>query len=154
MRAGHHLCIETSAGLGSAIPDAAFAAAGAEILEAADDVWAEGELILKVKEPVEEEYPWLRRGQVVFAFLHLAASPSCTQALLAGGVSAIAYETVQVADGSLPLLAPMSEIAGRMAPQVGARCLERSGGGRGSCSAAHPACTRRRWSCWAPGCPG
>jgi alanine dehydrogenase len=94
-------------------------------------VWETGELILKVKEPVAQEYPRLRKGQVLFTYLHLAASRACTDALLGSGITAIAYETVQAPDGSLPLLAPMSEVAGRMAPQVGAHHLQRDGGGRG-----------------------
>src|SRR5580658_10369480 len=101
------------------------------ILPTADDVWQTGDLILKVKEPVAEEYHRMRKGQVLFTYLHLAASRPCTDALLESGITSIAYETVQLADGSLPLLAPMSEVAGRMAPQVGAHHLQRDGGGRG-----------------------
>ncbi len=131
VRAGHQVFVERDAGIGSAIPDADFAAAGAAILPGADEVWETGELILKVKEPVAQEYPRLRKGQVLFTYLHLAASRPCTDALLGSGITAIAYETVQAPDGSLPLLAPMSEVAGRMAPQVGAHHLQRDGGGRG-----------------------
>src|ERR1700722_12870672 len=130
-RAGHEVFLEQDAGTGSAIPDADFAAAGARILPTADDVWQAGDLILKVKEPVKEEYHRMRKGQVLFTYLHLAASRECTDALLGAGVTAIAYETVQLPDGTLPLLAPMSEVAGRMAPQVGAHHLQRDGGGRG-----------------------
>jgi alanine dehydrogenase len=130
-RDGHEVYLERDAGAGSRIPDADFTAAGATILPSADDVWLAGDLILKVKEPVPEEYHRMRKGQVLFTYLHLAASRECTQALLDAGVTAIAYETVQLADGSLPLLAPMSEVAGRMAPQVGAHHLQRDGGGRG-----------------------
>ncbi|MGE5132780.1 MAG: alanine dehydrogenase [Gemmatimonadota bacterium] len=130
-RAGHEVVIEAGAGAGSAIPDGDFAAAGAAILPAADDVWQAGDLILKVKEPVAEEYHRMRKDQVLFTYLHLAASRACTDALLNAGITAIAYETVQLPDGSLPLLAPMSEVAGRMAPQVGAHHLQRDGGGRG-----------------------
>jgi alanine dehydrogenase len=130
-RAGHQVFIEENAGTGSAIPDADFVAAGATILPTADDVWATSELVLKVKEPVPEEYHRMRKGQVLFTYLHLAASRQCTDALLGAGITSIAYETVQAADGSLPLLAPMSEVAGRMAPQVGAHSLQRDGGGRG-----------------------
>lgn len=97
----------------------------------ADDVWAQAQLVLKVKEPVAEEYHRMRKGQTLFTYLHLAASAECTNALLDARTDAIAYETVQLPDGSLPLLAPMSEVAGRMAPQVGAHCLERMQGGRG-----------------------
>ncbi len=131
VRAGHEVVIEQSAGLGSSIPDDYFVAAGAKILPTADDVWAEGALILKVKEPVAQEYHRMRAGQTLFTYLHLAASRPCTDALLSSGVDSVAYETVQLADGSLPLLAPMSEVAGRLAPQVGAHCLLRAEGGRG-----------------------
>ena len=128
---GHEVLVQSGAGAGSSIPDDDFAAAGAKVLERAEDVWAEAELVLKVKEPVASEFPLLRRDQVLFTYLHLAASRACTQALLAGGTTALAYETVQLVDGSLPLLAPMSEVAGRMAPQAGAHFLERAQGGRG-----------------------
>jgi alanine dehydrogenase len=131
VRDGHEVYLEQDAGAGSRIPDADFAAAGATILPSADDVWLAGDLILKVKEPVAEEFHRMRKGQVLFTYLHLAASRECTEALLDAGVTAIAYETVQLPDGSLPLLAPMSEVAGRMAPQVGAHHLQRDGGGRG-----------------------
>src|SRR3954466_11426105 len=129
--AGHTVYLEKEAGVGSSIPDADFVAAGAEILGSADDVWGEAELVLKVKEPIPEEYHRMRSGQVLFTYLHLAASVECTKALIDSGITAIAYETVQLADGSLPLLAPMSEVAGRLAPQVGAYHLMRQGGGRG-----------------------
>jgi alanine dehydrogenase len=131
VRAGHEVFVERGAGTGSRIPDEDFTAAGATILPGPDEVWQAGDLILKVKEPVEEEYHRMRKGQVLFTYLHLAASLSCTEALLAAGTIAIAYETVQLPDSSLPLLAPMSEVAGRMAPQVGAHHLQRDGGGRG-----------------------
>ena len=131
VRAGHQVFVERDAGIGSSIPDADFTAAGAVILPGPDEVWETGDLILKVKEPVAQEYPRLRKGQVLFTYLHLAASRPCTDALLGSGITSIAYETVQAPDGSLPLLAPMSEVAGRMAPQVGAHHLQRDGGGRG-----------------------
>jgi alanine dehydrogenase len=131
VRHGHEVLVEVSAGEGSSIPDGDFAAAGARILPSADEVWATGDLILKVKEPIESEYHQLRKDQVLFTYLHLAASRECTDALLASGCTSVAYETVQLPDGSLPLLAPMSEVAGRMAPQVGAHHLQRDGGGRG-----------------------
>ena len=131
VRGGHQVVIQAGAGEGSSIPDEDFIAAGAKILPTADDVWAEGDLILKVKEPIEEEYGRMRAGQVLFTYLHLAASAECTNALLSSGITSIAYETVQLPDKSLPLLAPMSEVAGRMAPQVGAHHLQRDGGGRG-----------------------
>jgi alanine dehydrogenase len=129
--AGHTVYVEKDAGAGSSLPDEDFVAAGGEILGSADDVWAEADLVLKVKEPIAEEYHRMRRGQVLFTYLHLAASRACTDALVSSGITAIAYETVQLADGSLPLLAPMSEVAGRLAPQVGAYHLMRQGGGRG-----------------------
>jgi alanine dehydrogenase len=130
-RMGHEVVVQSGAGLGSSITDDEFKAAGATILAAADDVWAEAELVCKVKEPIAEEYERMREGQVLFTYLHLAASPECTQALVDRKVTGIAYETVQLPDGSLPLLAPMSEVAGRMAPQVGATTLQREHGGRG-----------------------
>src|SRR5436309_9553594 len=130
-RHGHQVFIEDGAGVGSAITNDDFVAAGAQILPSADDVWATADLVLKVKEPVPEEYHRMRKDQVLFTYLHRAASKACTDALLGSGTTAIAYETVQLADGSLPLLAPMSEVAGRMATQVGAHHLQRDGGGRG-----------------------
>jgi alanine dehydrogenase len=130
-RAGHTVLVERGAGEGSSIPDADFTGAGATIVADADDVWAEADLLLKVKEPVAEEYGRLRADQTLFTYLHLAASKECTDALVTSGTTAIAYETVQTAGGALPLLAPMSEVAGRMAPQVGAHSLERAHGGRG-----------------------
>jgi alanine dehydrogenase len=131
IRHGHQVYIEAEAGIGSSIPDRDYLAAGAQILPNADDVWAEGELILKVKEPIAEEYGRMRSDQVLFTYLHLAAGRDCTDALLKAGTTSIAYETVQLPDGSLPLLAPMSEVAGRLAPQVGSYHLMRHGGGRG-----------------------
>jgi alanine dehydrogenase len=128
---GHEVVIEREAGVGSSIPDADFVAAGAEMLPTADAVWGSADLVCKVKEPVAEEYHRMRADQVLFTYLHLAASEPCTSALIKSGITAISYETVQLADGSLPLLAPMSEVAGRMAPQVGAHHLQRDGGGRG-----------------------
>jgi alanine dehydrogenase len=128
---GHEVVVEKEAGVGSSILDEEYVAAGASIIGSADDVWGEAELVLKVKEPVAEEYHRMRKDQVLFTYLHLAASRECTQALLDAGTTGVAYETVQLADRSLPLLAPMSEVAGRMAPQVGAHCLERGAGGRG-----------------------
>jgi len=128
---GHEVAVQRGAGLGSSIPDEDFAAAGAKILDSADEVWGDAELVLKVKEPIESEYGRMRKDQVLFTYLHLAASRPCTDAILASGTTAVAYETVQLPDGSLPLLAPMSEVAGRMAPQAGAHFLERYAGGRG-----------------------
>jgi len=131
-RSGHQVVVETGAGLGSSITDEEYAAAGAAISAGHEQVWGTAELILKVKEPVPAEYDRMRPGQVLFTYLHLAASRECTNALLERKVTAIAYETVQAADGSLPLLAPMSEVAGRLAPQAGAYHLMRQGGGRGT----------------------
>ncbi|MBC7631984.1 alanine dehydrogenase [Aeromicrobium sp.] len=130
-RHGHDVVVERDAGAGSSITDAEYVAAGAKILETADEVWASAELVLKVKEPIAEEYGRMRRGQTLFTYLHLAASRPCTDALLTSGTTSIAYETVQLPDRSLPLLAPMSEVAGKLAPQVGFYHLMRSGGGRG-----------------------
>ncbi|MFI9816612.1 alanine dehydrogenase [Saccharothrix variisporea] len=128
---GHDVFVEAGAGLGSAITDEEYLAAGAKVLATAEDVWAEGDLVLKVKEPIAREYPLLRKGQTLFTYLHLAADRPLTEALIASGTTAIAYETVQTANGALPLLAPMSEVAGRLAPQVGAFSLMKPSGGRG-----------------------
>jgi alanine dehydrogenase len=130
-RAGHQVFVQTGAGVGSSISDGDYAAAGAQILPGADEVWATADLVLKVKEPIAEEYHRMREGQVLFTYLHLAASKECTDALIDRKVTGIAYETVELPDRSLPLLAPMSEVAGRLAPQVGSYHLMRSGGGRG-----------------------
>ena len=127
---GHKVVIETNAGSGSAISDDAYRAAGAEIVATAAEVWSRAEMIMKVKEPIAAEYPLMREGQILFTYLHLAASRDCTDALIKSGITAIAYETVTV-NGYLPLLAPMSEVAGRMAVQVGATALQKSNGGRG-----------------------
>lgn len=131
VRRGHDVLIQAGAGEGSAIADNDFKAAGAEIVATADQVWAEADLLLKVKEPIEAEYSRMRQGQTLFTYLHLAASKPCTDALLASKTTSIAYETVQTADGALPLLAPMSEVAGRLSAQVGAYHLMRTQGGRG-----------------------
>jgi alanine dehydrogenase len=130
VRAGHSVVIEKGAGLGSALTDADYSAAGASIEEDVEKIWATSEMILKVKEPIEVEYPRLRKNQILFTYLHLAASKACTDALLASGTTAIAYETVEI-NGTLPLLAPMSEVAGRLAAQVGASALQKPNGGRG-----------------------
>ena len=127
---GHSVIIESGAGVGSAISDDAYRVAGAEMVSTAAEVWSRAEMILKVKEPIAPEYPLMREGQVLFTYLHLAASRDCTDALMKSGITAIAYETVDV-NGYLPLLAPMSEVAGRMAVQVGATALQKSNGGRG-----------------------
>ena len=132
VRHGHEVLVQSGAGLGSSITDDEFAAAGATIVDGADAVWGDAELILKVKEPIAVEYERMREGQTLFTYLHLAASRDCTRALLDRKVTGIAYETVQLTNGALPLLAPMSEVAGRLAPQVGAYHLMRQGGGRGT----------------------
>jgi alanine dehydrogenase len=128
---GHQVIVETGAGAGAGLPDDDYAAAGAEIVGSADEVYARAELIVKVKEPLAVERKQLRRGQVIFTYLHLAPDRRQTEDLLAAGVTAIAYETVTSPQGTLPLLTPMSEVAGRMAPHVGAHCLEKPMGGRG-----------------------
>jgi len=127
---GHELLVEEGAGEGSAFPDAAYAAEGAQIVSV-DDVWGDAELLLKVKEPVPAEYDRLREGLVLFTYLHLAADEELTRALVESGITAVAYETVETPDRALPLLAPMSEIAGRLAAQAGAYFLEKPVGGRG-----------------------
>jgi alanine dehydrogenase len=131
VRRGHEVFIESEAGVGSSINNDDFVKAGATIVANADEVWAVSDLILKVKEPISSEYSKIRKGQILFTYLHLAASRECTDALVASGSTAVAYETVEMPDRSLPLLAPMSEVAGRLAPQVGAQCLMRPYGGRG-----------------------
>ena len=140
---GQQVLVEHDAGAGSSIGDEEYVAAGAAIVPTAADVWDGADLVLKVKEPVPEEYHLLRKDRILFTYLHLAASRDCTEALAASGTTAVAYETVEVPGGRLPLLYPMSEVAGRMAPQVGAHCLEREVGGRGvlmgGVSGAHPA---------------
>ena len=130
-RRGHDVVIQAGAGEGSSISDADFKSAGAEIITGAELLWEQADLLLKVKEPIEPEYTLMRRGQTLFTYLHLAASPACTEALINSGTTSIAYETVQTADGALPLLAPMSEVAGRLAAQVGGYHLMKPGGGRG-----------------------
>lgn len=131
VRQGHQVVIERGAGVGSSITDDEYVAEGARILDTADEVWATADLLLKVKEPIAEEYHRLRKDQTLFTYLHLAASKECTDALVESGTTAIAYETVELPSRALPLLAPMSEVAGRLAPQVGAYHLMRSAGGRG-----------------------
>src|SRR5918996_4861203 len=127
---GHDVVVETGAGEGSAFPDSAYEAAGARIA-GVEDVWSDSELLLKVKEPVAPEYGRLREGLVLFTYLHIAADEPLTRALIESGITAVAYETVETDDRRLPLLAPMSEVAGRLAPQAGAHYLEKPLGGRG-----------------------
>ena len=128
---GHRVLLQEGAGAGSNIPQDRYERAGADVVPTAREVWNEAELVLKVKEPIPDEYEYLREGQILFTYLHLAAGRDLTQVLVDRKVSAVAYETVQLPDGRLPLLAPMSEVAGRMAPHVGARLQERENGGRG-----------------------
>ena len=128
---GHTVLVETGAGAGSGYPDAEYASEGAVIVPAAEGVWADAEMILKVKEPIGSEYPLMREGQVLFTYLHLAADEPLTRALIERGVQAIAYETVQLPSRQLPLLTPMSEVAGRMSIQVGATYLQQTNGGKG-----------------------
>jgi alanine dehydrogenase len=130
IHAGHTVLIQDSAGVASAITNEDFIQAGATIVSSADDVWQNAHLVLKVKEPIESEYSKMRKGQTLVTYLHLAASKACTDAVVASGTTAIAYETVEV-NGTLPLLAPMSEVAGRLATQVGATALQKPNGGRG-----------------------
>jgi len=129
--AGHRVVVERSAGEGSGFEDTLYERAGAEMIESADDVWAEAEMIVKVKEPIEPEYARMKEGLLLFTYLHLAPDPKQTQALLEHKVTGIAYETITDRRGTLPLLTPMSEVAGRMAVQVGAQYLEKMNGGRG-----------------------
>ena len=132
VRNGHEVFIEHDAGVGSSITNEEYVKAGAKILATADEVWQTGDMIMKVKEPIAAEYDRMREGQLLFTYLHLAAEQKCTDALLKNKVTGVAYETVELPDRSLPLLAPMSEVAGRLAPQVGAYSLMRANGGRGA----------------------
>jgi alanine dehydrogenase len=131
VRSGHEVMVQQGAGVGAGLSDADYRAAGGQIVHSAGDIYERAELIVKVKEPLAQERRKLKRGQVLFTYLHLAADPEQTADLLASGVIAIAYETVTSPHGTLPLLMPMSEVAGRMAPHVAARCLEKENGGRG-----------------------
>jgi len=137
IRAGHEVVVEKDAGVGSSLPDSEYVAVGARIEADVKKIWRSSEMILKVKEPIAAEYPRLRKDQILFTYLHLAASRECTDALLKSGTTAIAYETVSV-NGYLPLLAPMSEVAGRLSVQVGASALQKPHGGRGVLMAGVP----------------
>lgn len=128
---GHTVLVEQGAGLGSGFPDEAYVAAGARILPTAEEVWAQAEMIIKVKEPIAPEWPRMRPGQVIYTYFHFAASEELTRAVIRSGAIAVAYETVQLPSGELPLLTPMSEVAGRMAVQEGAKYLEKVFGGSG-----------------------
>ena len=132
VRHGHEVLVQHDAGVGSSISNDEYARAGARIVPTADEVWADADLVLKVKEPIAAEYHRMREGQVLFTYLHLAAERKCTDALLNQGVTGIAYETIQLDDGSLPLLAPMSEIAGRMSVFVGGYFLAKHNSGSGT----------------------
>ena len=131
VRHGHEVFIEQDAGIGSSISNEEYVKAGAKMLATADEVWQTGDMIMKVKEPIAAEYDRMREGHLLFTYFHLAAEQKCTDALLKNKVTGVAYETVELTDRSLPLLAPMSEVAGRLAPQVGAYSLMRANGGRG-----------------------
>ncbi|QEH36164.1 Alanine dehydrogenase [Aquisphaera giovannonii] len=135
---GHEVLVEAGAGLGSGIVDSEYAAAGATIVEDVREIWAKSDLIIKVKEPMPKEWPLLRKGQVLFTYFHFAADEKLTRAVLESGITAIAYETLRDARGSLPLLTPMSEVAGRMSIQEGAKYLERPQEGRGILLAGVP----------------
>jgi alanine dehydrogenase len=128
---GHTVLVQAGAGVGSGIPDAAYRAAGARIVKGAKPIWQRAELIMKVKEPLGPELKWLREGQIIYTYLHLASDEKLTRALMRAGVTGIGYETIQLEDGTLPLLTPMSEVAGRLAVQKGAQCLESIVGGMG-----------------------
>ncbi len=128
---GHKVLIEKNAGIGVGLEDEVYVKAGAKIVASASDVWADADMVVKVKEPIEEEYSRLKEGQILYTYLHLAAAGDLCKVLLEKRVSAVAYETIQLADRSLPLLKPMSEVAGRMSVQAGARCLEKHNGGKG-----------------------
>lgn len=141
VQAGHQVLIEQGAGMGSGIADEQYTAAGAAVAVAAAELWAKADLVMKVKEPLPPEYPLLRPGMILYTYLHLAPLPELTQVLLDNSVTAVAYETVQLDNGFLPLLAPMSQIAGRMAIQVGAHFLEKETGGRGVLLAGVPGVT-------------
>lgn len=141
---GHDVHVQKGAGLGSAIPDEAYVDAGAKIIETADEVWETSEMIVKVKEPLVDEYDRMQRGQIIYTYFHLAAVPALAAVLIEREVAAVAYETIQLPNGALPLLEPMSEVAGRMSIQVGARCLEREQGGKGVLLGGVPGVSRSK----------
>jgi alanine dehydrogenase len=140
---GHEILVERGAGAGSGFPDRAYAEAGAKLVER-QEAWSQPDLIVKVKEPQPDELPWLRAGQVLFTYLHLAAAPELTRALLGAGIIAIAYETIQYGDGTFPVLAPMSEVAGRLAVQIGVSYLQKDHGGKGLLLGGVPGVMRGR----------
>ncbi len=141
---GHTVLIEKGAGLGAGITDEAYVAAGATMVETADEVWAKADMIIKVKEPIKEEFGRMRDGQILYTYLHLAAAQELGHELVKRGVSAIAYETIELENKSLPLLTPMSEVAGRMSVQVGAQCLQKHKGGKGLLLGGVPGVRRGR----------
>ena len=141
---GHRVLTEKNAGVGAGISDGMYQEAGATILNDVEELWGSAEMIMKVKEPIEAEYARMQPNQILYAYLHLAAGPQLTEALLQRRVRAISYDTVQLADGSLPLLRPMSEVAGRMAVQVGAHCLQKNHGGKGILLGGVPGVKRGR----------
>jgi len=141
---GHKVLVETRAGEGSGLRDEQFTAVGAEVVPSAADVWRRADMIMKVKEPLPAEFEYFRPGLIIYTYLHLAAEPTLTRKLMDTKVRAVAYETIQVADGSLPLLRPMSEVAGRMAVQAGATCLEKWRGGKGVLLGGVPGTRRGR----------
>ncbi len=142
--AGHKVLVEKSAGLGAGIPDEKFIAAGAKMIDKAADVWNDAEMIIKVKEPIPSEFPFLQKNKILYTYLHLAAAQELGHELVNRGVSAIAYETIQLSNGSLPLLTPMSEVAGRVSVQVGAQCLQKHRGGKGILLGGVPGVRRGR----------
>lgn len=142
--AGHKVMIQKGAGAGAGIPDEKFIAVGAEIVPTKEDIWSRAEMVMKVKEPIKDEYPLMRDGQILYTYLHLAAVPDLTKELVNRRVSAVAYETIELANGTLPLLTPMSEVAGRMAVQVGAYCLQKHSGGKGLMLGGVPGVKRGR----------
>ena len=144
VKAGHTVLIQKGAGVGAGITDEKYIEAGARILGTADEIWREAEMVMKVKEPIAEEFSRMRSGQLLYTYLHLAAEPTLTRELMQRNVSAVAYETIELADRSLPLLTPMSEVAGRMSIQVGAKCLEKHNGGKGLLLGGVPGVKRGR----------
>lgn len=142
--AGHTVLVQSGAGLGAGIPDDRYEKMGATILQSAEEVWGGSEMVVKVKEPIASEYALMKSGQILYTYLHLAAAPELASQLVEKGVSGIAYETIQRSDGSLPLLTPMSEVAGRMAVQVGAQCLQKHNGGKGLLLGGVPGVRRGR----------
>lgn len=142
--AGHKVFVQKGAGVGAGIPDQKYAEAGAIILDTAEEVWAQSEMIIKVKEPIAQEYPLMREGQILYTYLHLAAATELGHEMVKRGVTGIAYETVELDNGSLPLLTPMSEVAGRLAVQEGARFLQKHNGGKGILLGGVPGVRRSR----------